>query len=511
MNVSCRPKCVSAIISKHMSLFSEIPPPWKRRNDLLIIKQQYFMKKLMVLPSLVAAVAIGLLQGCSESPGNGDVSEIVIRRLSSDDSSSVRVMFIPSSNTEWFDYGIGKDRDLSSFLDGSLPGMERAEGNDTLEITFNGLEPSEEYTVFAQGMSSSGLTGGVSLLGASTPDNRITATLGYVTSNSCGFRIEFTTDYYECIYYLGKPEDKQAFLAGELENGRLTEVDGYGCVNYFEGIEPGSELVFYAIGHDRYGMESRLFEIPVSIPEEGSNKVPDVEFVLESIDIYKGTYRFIPNAACGKIACSIGEIGDVSGMLSSSTVKGDIALLLDSWALIPEETNSHIAEGEELVFDNYTEDMATGTVLELYVLTYDKEGNPAGAKAYTVSTPETDESLPEANITSIKLENITKAGATYTITPDENTFAIMYDTYDAGYYDQITSSSDWHEYFIHSELMTSGNGKFHYGSDPVIYSEVQGEPYTEYLLCVSPMNGNGPTEAGWGPLAVSKRYRTLSE
>ena len=86
-----------------------------------------------------------------------------------------------------------------------------------------------------------------------------------------------------------------------------------------------------------------------------------------------------------------------------------------------------------------------------------------------------------------------------------------YDTYDAGYYDQITSSSDWHEYFIHSELMTSGNGKFHYGSDPVIYSEVQGEPYTEYLLCVSPMNGNGPTEAGWGPLAISERYRTLSE
>ena len=87
----------------------------------------------------------------------------------------------------------------------------------------------------------------------------------------------------------------------------------------------------------------------------------------------------------------------------------------------------------------------------------------------------------------------------------------MYDTYDADYYDQVTSSSSCHEFFIHEELMTSGNGKFSYGNGEVIYAEIEGDPYTEYLLCVAPMNGNGPVDAGWGELAVSERYRTLAE
>ena len=298
-------------------------------------------------------------------------------------------------------------------------------------------------------------------------------------------------------------------LAGEKEDGRLAEVDGYGCVNYYEGVVSGDH-VFYAIGYDRYGMESKLFEIPVTIPAEGSNEVPDVEFETVSIDIYKGTFRFTPNDACGKITCSMGEIGYVSSMIASTGWKGDAVAMLDSWSG-SSSVNSFTSESGVLEFDNYTTGLMTGLGLELYVLTYDKDGNPAGVKEYMVSTPEEDPSLAKATITEIKVENITTAGATYTITPDENTFAIVYDTYVADYYDQLVNSSAYHEFFIHEELMSSSTAKFNYGNGEVIYAEVQGLPYTEYLLCVAPMNGNGPVDAGWGELAVSERYRTLSE
>ena len=467
------------------------------------------MKKLKLILPLAAAVSGFMMSGCMQESGTTDVPEIKITRLGNDDSTSVKVRFEPSGNTEWYAYAIGDDSDYDAFIDGTMQGIERGEGSDEAEVSFTGLEPTDVYTVYAQAYSKSGEASGVAMLNVTTPDAAINIDLQYVTSSSCGFRVSFSPEYYECKYYLGSADERDAFLAGEKEDGRLAEVDGYGCVNYYEGVASGDH-VFYAIGYDRYGMESKLFEIPVTIPAEGSNEVPDVEFETVSIDIYKGTFRFTPNDACGKITCSMGEIGYVSSMITSTGWKGDAVAMLDSWSG-SSSVNSFTSESGVLEFDNYTTGLMTGLGLELYVLTYDKDGNPAGVKEYMVSTPEEDPNLAKATITEIKVENITTAGATYTITPDENTFAIVYDTYVADYYDQLVNSSAYHEFFIHEELMSSSTAKFNYGNGEVIYAEVQGLPYTEYLRCVAPMNGNGPVDAGWGELAVSERYRTLSE
>ena len=469
------------------------------------------MKKLKMIMPLAAAAVAGLLGGgCTEGSSVGESSTVRIIRLGSEDSTSVSVRFEPSENTEYYVYAIGSDSDYGSFVSGTMEGMERAEGPEAKEVTFTGLEATAAYTVFAQGTSTDGVTEGVTMLTVSTPDTRVSAELQYVTPVGCGFKVSFTQEYYEARYYLGTSSDREAFLAGEKEDGRLTEVDGYGCVNYYDGVEPG-DYVFYAIGYDRYGMESELFEIPVTVPETAGADMPDAEFEIVSLDIYKGTFRFTPNDACGKITCSIGETGYVSNMISSTGWRGDAVAMLDSWSGISGQVPSHTVESGVLEFDNYTTDLLTGYGLELYVLTYDKEGNPAGVRKYEVSTPAEDPGLPVAGIEEIKVENITTAGATYTIRPDENTFAIVYDTYDADYYDQVTSSSSYHEFFIHEELLGGETAKFSYGNGEVIYAETQGTPYTEYLLCVAPMNGNGPVDSGWGELAVSERYRTLAE
>lgn len=465
------------------------------------------MKKLKLILPIAAAISGFMMSGCMQEAGTTDVPEIKITRLGSDDSTSVKVRFELSENTEWYAYAIGSDSDHDAFIEGSMSGIERGEGNEPAEILFTDLEPTSVYTVYAQAYSKSGEKSGLAMMSVATPDLAINIELQYVTSSSCGFKVEFDSEYYECKYYLGTEADKDAFMAGEMEDGRLTEVDGYGCVNYYEGVASGNH-VFYAIGYDRYGMESKLFEIPVTIPSEGSNEVPDVEFVLESIDIYKGSYKFVPNEACGKITCSIGDVGYVSNMISSAGWKNDAVAMLDSWSTAS-GVSSYTVESGDLEFDYYT-DLMTDLSLELYVLAYDKSGNPAGVRKYAVKTPAVDENLPEAGIESIKVENITSAGATYTIVPDENTFAIYYDTYDAEYYDMISGSSDYGEFFIHNEIV-SGGGKFSYGNGQVIYAELEGLPYTEYLLCVAPMNGNGPVDAGWGELAVSEKYRTLSE
>ena len=466
----------------------------------------------MLLTPLIAAAVSGLLMvGCTEGSEAGESSTVRIIRLGSEDSTSVSVRFEPSENTEYYVYAIGNDSDYGSFVSGTMEGMERAEGPESKDVTFQGLEANESYTVYARATSESGNEGGVAMLTVSTPDTRMSAELQYVTPVGCGFKVSFTQEYYEARYYLGTSSDREAFLAGEKEDGRLTEVDDYGCVNYYDGIEPG-EYVFYAIGYDRYGMESELFEVPVTVPETAGADMPDAEFETMSLDIYKGTFRFTPNDACGKITCSIGSIGYVSNMISSSGWKNDAVAMLDSWSNLSGSTvPSHTVESGVLEFDNYTTGLQTGYGLELYVLTYDKDGNPAGVRKYEVSTPAEDPGLPVAGIEEIKVENITTAGATYTIRPDENTFAIVYDTYDADYYDQVTSSSSYHEFFIHEELLGGETAKFSYGNGEVIYAETQGTPYTEYLLCVAPMNGNGPVDAGWGELAVSERYRTLAE
>lgn len=465
---------------------------------------KFLLSKNFVIASLVAVMAA---VSCTKDadPIQGSGAGIEIKRMESGDTTKIMVEFLPEEVATKYEYALGTESDYSAFEYGEMAGIAVVEGNQSSEIVFEGLEPNTAYTVFARAYTGD-VAGGVATLKVKTADNKFRVEMQYVHENSVGFLVTMTSNYSSCRYYLGTAEDKEKFLNNEIEGETMTNVVGSRGVNYFD-LEK-KDYVFYAIGYDRTNNATGLYEFPVVLKEKGS--CPSATFEVLGMDAFRGKYKVTPNELCGKVTCVIGEVDQFVSISEGNTgFKGNLLRWITSWETVPDNGNSFTAINDVLSFTYDDTKFGMGTDMEVFILTYDKDYEPAGIQRIAFKKNDVDPDAKPATA-EIVVSDITSTGATYTITPGEHTMGMMYNTLDAVWFDSVRETSEYYDTYVHEMFMNMGM-YWSYCADnngqPVVYVEQTGFPDSRFYAAVCPMNVNGVK--GWGDL-VLKEYTTAA-
>lgn len=455
------------------------------------------MKKLLYCSLLL----IFFFQACAEKENIMFFcdSDVKIGTYVANSVSSGSMDFSISGDATRMVYYVGESEDIKSFEEGSLSGIVDVDVADNIyKAKLTGLETGKTYSVFAMTYDESGNHGRVSSSKFRVPDeNDVKITVEHVLASSFSVCIEISSSLYGVEYYLGKAEDREDFLNGVTENKFRNDFTKYSA--YFYDLEPDTDYIVYFVGYDRINAKTQLYEIPVrTLPaSEGYIK----EFKIKHLDIYKGEYEIVPAEKCSKMVAAIDIESNKYLLEGEYNWQGDIIAMLESWLNI--EMSMTSMNGESLSFDYITPDMLFGKELEVYVVVYDSDYNPAGVERFVFNTPEQN---PDAgNVTvGIEVSDITSSGATYTYTPDQEVFGFMYETLEADWFDDLSSSAEYNDRYIHELLW--GNGKYwSYGNEEVVYVEQTGKPNTRYYAVACPMNENG--RSGWCDM-VMKEYKT---
>lgn len=426
----------------------------------------------------------------------------------SGEQNNIGIRFTPAEDAASFSYAISIHEDISGFESGAMDGTTTVDGNQSVDVIFEDLESNVVYTVYARAFDESGRPGGTAVYRAMTGDAFYKVSLQYATDHCAGVVFDFTGNYYGTEYYLGKPEDKDAFLAGTLEVSAIGDEAVKSIVKNWYDLEPSTEYVVYAKGYNLAGL-SEYRELHFTTTAE--NECPKVELEVVNSDVYKNEFRLTGNQYVGKIAAVVGNLGDYGGVISV-TYGGDAVNMLEIWSEI-EWMGAKSSVTGTLDISKTTPELTLGREFEIWVLVYDKDMNPAGIQLFETKAPEFN---PEAKGGSVSIEitNITSTGATYVFDPEEDCFAFLYDTVEADWYDDLKeNSSEWHVYYLH-EIFFKNALYFCYTRDMegeyCTFTEDKGQASFRYYAAACPMNVNGPREGGWLPV-VLKDYTTLAE
>lgn len=434
------------------------------------------------------------------------ISKAVVQLIRcSESQNSITVSFQPSENTVKWEYAIGATDDLHAFEQGTLENIQTEQGNTPKEVTFENLQPGTTYTVFARAYDNAEISGGVSTLKYPTDDS-FQIEQQYVLSTSAAFTITFSNSIYKCRYYLGKSGDKEAFLNDTLEGDSVVSERAVYTANIFN-LQENTDYVFYAIGYDRYNVTGELIEMPVKTLNGNSSPKATFERTDDS-DPYTGRY-LVTYENASKAVVYIGTPGAQDIMINSDAHwRGDIVAMLESWA--GTGFNVEISEnGEPLTLEQQTIELVPDKAVEAYILFYGADGKPAGVNHYQAVNCNFDPNAQEAQVTiEIPEDGITTTGATFIFEADENTWAFLYNTLDADWYDELVNTPEYHEYYIHELLLSGGQFFAYQPTAPVEYIEATGEPGKRYYAVACPMNRNGAK--GWGKI-VLKEFTTKSE
>lgn len=468
---------------------------------------------------MMAAVLLsgGILAGCDKAgnevlPETGSATMVIeVDRNFSIDSTSVSVRFVPSENAAGYRYAIGTAEDFEAFRDGTMDvpaGYSgEVEGNEPSEVLFEGLDPISLYSVYAVATDENGLEGRIASTKIVTDKNDFNVENSFLLSRSATFQIEVSSDYSSVVYYFGQDGDIDSFLAGELETKQLSDFDRK-TLNYFD-LEPDTDYVFFAKVIDRFGITAKVINYPVHTPALGD--CPNVSLEYEN-DVYAGTYTLKQGEGSSRISAIMSTQGAYDGIIENTlNWKGDIAGMIDSWSGVGLGQTYDSNGTEDLVIEYLTPTLTCDNPLEIYVLIYDGEGAPCGVERFRFSTPALDENAPAPTAT-VSVRDITSTGATYDYTMPEDTFACMYDTVDADWFDELKESDEYTEYYLH-ELLFSQGKYFHYNDGTASgmswsFTETTGQANYRYYAAACPMNCNGVS--GWGDLVIVE-YRTSAE
>lgn len=459
------------------------------------MRQKFYLMKAAML------VAMGSLFFSCDSDDEQPVEEpsavatVSILRTGDVSDTSLSVTFQPSENTTKWVYALGEADQQDIFRNDAMDGMVTTEGNAILEKTFEGLQPSTTYTVYAKAYNEKGIVGGIAVLKFPT-EATFDVEQEYLLSTSMGMKMKFNEKLYKCRYYLGTSDDKEAFLNDKLEDDvELSERTEY-TANFFD-LTPNSDYVFYAVAYDRSNAACAFIEMPVTTYGEGV--VPSgVLTPGADNDPYKGTYT----VNCDNVGKMVGTIcpkGGYETMINSDVHwKGDIVAMLQSWENLPGQAVVAV-NGEPLVLSMDTPELKTDVELEAFVLLYDTENKPVGVQHFDFINVAKKENVPLPKVT-LTVDEITTTGGIYTITPDENTWGILFNTLDADWYDEVKNSSDWYELYIPELLLSNGQWWSYKPGEPFTYVENTGEPGKRYYAVACPMNVNGV--GGWGEITI---------
>ena len=461
--------------------------------------------KRKFLPAIgAAALAAGCLaaSACSDDTTTvapAGTAYVALEQVGNVSEDSFTVKMTPSENALSFEYALGEESDREAFENGTLEGILRRDGGQPFDAGFAGLVPRRTYTVFARAYDMLNTAGTVSSLKVTTFAGGFDVGISYVSDRAAGFTVTNTMDYYKYRYMLGTAADRQAFLDGAAESTEM-KAEGEHTVNIF-GLEPSREYVLYVTGYDRGDSPTPLYEIPVVTPAE--NACPGARLDIDQIDVYSGTYSFVPNDLCGQITAIVGTVGQYETMINSeANWKGDIMAMLASWSGIGMAATR--MDGT-LTVSFQTPELTLENPLEAWVMVHDKQYNPVSISRFTFSTPSFDPNAGAAGV-DVKVTSVTAAGAVYTFSPNDATLGTLYETVDADWYDGVRNSDEWHETYLQELLLSTGF--WHYTPTVWTYTEQTAEPGKRYYAAACPMNANGPE--GWGEPALVE-YTTLEQ
>lgn len=459
---------------------------------------------------ILSIITLAYVVGCDkiEETDIPVSATVTIEKTGSDSVDGFNVRFTPSEDAASYDYAITETATIEDFVAGNVPETVHVTGNELSDVVFSDLNTNTIYTLYARAYDENGEAGGVAQYRVMTGDGLYKVELQYLTDMAVGINIYFTNDYYDSEYYLGTPDDREAFLSGNVEVSNVGEspTDKV-TVNYLD-LKPSTEYVMYVNGYDRSG--TKVFrELPFSTKAEGD--CPKVELETISTNVYKSSYCLKANANTGKIIAAIGSLGDFDSNISITNF-GDVLGMFTGWAETGWNNTLYSVTGE-LRLDMTTPELALDNELEIYAISCDKDMNPAGVQRFVVKTPSFNPEAKGGSV-SIAISDINEKGATYTYSPDEDCFAFMYDTIDADWYDDLKeNSSEWYEFYL-SDLLFKQKFYFAYAPELIngkcIFTEKTGQEGVRYYAAACPMNENGPVEGGWLPV-VLEEYTTTSK
>lgn len=442
--------------------------------------------QLLFLPFLMIVVSCSFA-GCTESSETpafefGKASVSIEPRLPAG-ASGFTIDFVPSENAVSFYYAIGLPGDADRFENGELDSVH-VEGNTPQTVVFDSLDPSTEYAVFAKAYDEEGLTGSTAMCLVSTEDASFNITVQYVGNDNAGIVFNYSSATYPSLeYYLGDPDDYDAFVDGELETTEFaTSINGSTVINYLSGLEPSHTYVMYCKGR---GLKGELSVRTLEFTTFAAGENADVAFDYEN-DVYKGLYTLTANDNCAymdvlfsKKGQYLGESSDIVGTMASWTSVGFQAV----------RVTDKIYEKEEI-----TTALECGAGKEVWVVCYGADDQPQAVRHFEYATPEYDEDAPAATV-KVEVSDITAVGATYTYTPDENTLVFLYETIDGEWYDRQLENDPDFDLWAYMEMNYDFAGIMKYVGDLesgiFTWTESSGEPGHKYYAAAFPMNRNG--------------------
>ena len=478
------------------------------------MKDKFF---LHIYIYLLAIIPIVLITSCDAEEKDPLIApSVFIDRLITASSNELVMVFTPSESTVRFEYAIGDESDLNNFLSGSMSGIKEVEGNDKQSITFSDLDENKEYSIFARAYNADGKPGPVAAIRTRTrkPINNFEVNRRYLTSNSVAFTVKSTSEYYKFDFALGKESDKEIFESGAIDGFETKQDISEYTANYFL-LSPSTSYTFFVRGYDRQsGQVSETREYQFTTSARGT--VPSIDFDIKYQDLYSGDYTFTPNEHCGKFSVFISLKDEYKNIIEDEmTWRGDMLDMLESWT-----KGSYIeiskSAGGPLAVSEVTGSLINGLIadpfgypMEAYALLYDKENKIYGVEKFEFQSTSYNENVGEAKA-ELKITNITKNGAFYEFFPNEHAMGILFETFDAEWYENLLQSPSYYDGYIENFLFyTQGGWIYTHGVISATVPERSAESGRRYYVCYLPMNFNGPN-SGWGKLQ-KVMYQTLPE
>lgn len=436
-----------------------------------------------------------ILCGCKEEAVITMLPEVVI-----EDAGDGKVRLVPSGNTSYLRYVFADRNESEDFVDGNLSEDGISEGTSSLVLDIS--EREEEY-LMALAYDSEDRQGGLALYRIKTLDisENLDISETYLTHCSAGIRLKYPSEYCRIDYYLGSRDDREDFIAGDKCDSTLFDL--YKTEYYINAFDltPETEYILYLSAYDRTGQLCGIAEYPVTTAADGS--CPKISMELTHNDVYKSDIVFTAN----ELADSITTMPIWEGPEEGIAVRnGDIFGAMDSFIaeFLWGKTTTAGREQERTELNS----LYTGSEKYFYAVAY---GN---GKRYLYrlmyKTPDYNENAPECKIT-LTISDTTRWGATYDFTGDEDTFAFLWKTVDADWFDETSGQYGDTDEFCRQYLMS--NGKLVYkdqldDNHNYQYVERQAGVGKRVYVIVCPFNENG-YDNGWSGV-IKQEYTTLS-
>ena len=464
------------------------------------------MKKyIFSLSAAIISVACLLGTGCKGEDGTITYEEpehkaasVSINIVSVKSSGEVVINFKPNEETTRTKYGVGTAEDRESFIAGTLDGIGNEDGSVEFTKTFSRADDDRDYLIYAQAYGNENESGAISTAAIPTIIGEFSVAEQFVGDESASFVIEFSSDHYRFDYYLGTEDDKEAFANGTLE-GIVSKYDEVKYTQIYFDLEPETEYVLFTRGYNRYGTDTGV--MVHNVKTKAKDACPGVEYTPGHIDVYRSEFDFEMNPLCSKLVIVYLAADDNVMNAQLYANNGDMLGTIVNWVNVNANRSYVVTEEKNYVF-NYNPDkklMVPEHAVEMYIVTYDNDGEPFGIIKRQSSAPEFDPAAVETQV-EVSIDTVTATTVDFSVEVTDNALGYFYDVFPAYSIDSGAITAERLQVLVVSS-------KWYYLREGNVLDDLSVTLPTnrvnrEFYLIVYPVNQNGIE--GWGEYYVEK-------